>query len=148
MSDNLLLFMAQPNGINPDLLHDEIQAALGAKYVSVDTGFTQRDMLKTFGKDLPADILQLPSDATVLLVRATSDATPDDAQRVETLVAQHDGTKLSQYQQKIAARQAAYARVKALDIKGELAGKTQAQVIARLLDILNDMARVMVNPDD
>jgi hypothetical protein len=139
-----VMFLPQPAGINPDLLHEELQALLSAKYDSLDTGFAMWTIMRTYGQNVPKEISQLKPNDLVLIVRAKAEATEADSAAVEAAVKAHDGTKLSQNQQKVAARDAAYQRLKTLDVKGELADKAAPQQMTRLLEIIDDIQKVMI----
>ena len=99
------LRLPQNKKINPERLHEEMQAALGNKYLSMDTG-------------------------TQIVVRADVSSTPEDADLVEAVIRQHDHTKLSQREQKQADMLAAKERLAALDLTDK-----KTDVLAAINDI-------------
>ena len=154
--------LEQPEHLNPDLLREELQAALGDKFVSLDTGrgLVQKEdveaALANLGTErttLLREELQAILDAvnggkavTAVVVRATADATDEDAQKIKDILAEHDATKMSQLQQKEAAKVEAKERLKGLDmrrlIQGEKSDRLAIQILADtlqdLVDTLND----------
>lgn len=117
----------QNKPINADLLHEELQAALGTKYVSSDTG-------------VPVKVGF--SQKQVILVRLTADATDADKAKADQVVAAHDATKLSKHQQKDKTRTDALARLATADFTALRGLKDQAQMDG-VINILEDLVKVL-----
>ena len=118
------LRIKQDKKINPDRLHEEIQAALGDKYIGMNTG-------------------------PEIIIRATEAATAQDAALVEQIVAQHDPAKLSKKQQFSVDCNAARNRLKGitLDDKTKLSDLIPAIADMRTLLLRADEARRMWDND-
>lgn len=112
--------------VNPDRLGDELKAALGAVYDSVDTGVREN-----------ADSPDLK-----ILVRLTDAATETDQTKVEAVLKAHDATKLSDSQQKEQARVDAFARFKAFDFAALRALKPAEQNPV-IIGLLEDIQKLM-----
>lgn len=121
----------QPEKINPDRLHEEIAAALGAKYESMDTGVK-------FTRD--------PAELPKILVRVTDDATETDSAIVESVIAAHKPDALSVEQQRMKDRADAYERVKGADFAA-LRRKPKAEKDEAVIDLLEDIQRIMRGVD-
>lgn len=121
----------QPEKINPDRLHDELQAALGAKYLSMDTGV----------KDSPAAL------NTHIILRLADDTTETDQEIAETIIAQHDPALLSASQQRQKDRDDAYQRFITFDFAAlsELKPAEQNPVIIGLLKDIQALMRGVNN---
>lgn len=116
----------QPAMINADRMHEEMQAALGAKYVSMDSGFK----------------LTKESTDNKIKVRLTEDATTEDKQAAAAVVDAHKPELLSTTQQRAKDRAEAYERLKAHDFTALRAAVGKAQ-IDTVIDLLEDIQRMM-----
>lgn len=136
MSSLKALYLQQPEHLNADKLREDLEAALGVKFHSVDTGVPVTALEKS-GVSLPF------ASEYAILVRATGDATAEDAEAVEATLAAHDHTKRSKLQEKETARETARERLKSLDVKAALEGKKAGEDVAALADILQDIVQVL-----
>jgi hypothetical protein len=118
----------QTKPINPDLLLDELQAALGAKLLRLDTGIQ-----RTVGF----------VDKTMIVVVVADDATEDDLKQVETIIESHKSEGLSKRQQRDKEKIEAEERFKAADFKTirELTGKAQMDALFSLLEDIHKILR-------
>ena len=117
----------QDKPINPELLHQELQAALGDKLDSVDTGVPIKEGF--FQKQ-------------VILVRIKGDVTKDDQALVEKIIKDHDASKLSQRQQHEKNRADAEERLKIVDFAA-LRGLNGQKQVDSLIDLLEDILKVL-----
>lgn len=117
----------QDKPINPELLHQELQTALGDKLDSVDTGVPIKEGF--FQKQ-------------VILVRIKGDVTEADQALVEKIIKDHDASGLSARQQHDKNRTDAAARLATVDFTALRALNGQKQVDS-LIDLLEDLVKVL-----
>lgn len=123
--------IVQPVKINPDRLHEEMQTALGTKYVSMDTG-------KRFSRQ---------DTENKIVVRLTDDATNEDKDKAATVVEDHKPDVLSKHQQRAKDRADAFQRLTKVDIASVRAKTGKAQ-IESILDLLEDIQRLLQGTDN
>jgi hypothetical protein len=123
-------YFKQPKHINHDRLHEEMKAALGEKYESMDTG------VKLTREDTELKII----------VRVSDDATEADTATVEKVLADHNPELLSSEQQRVKDRADAYERVKNADFAA-LRRKQKAEKDDAVIDLLEDIQRIMRGVD-
>lgn len=104
--------------INPDRLHDEVKAALGDKYISMDTV------------------------GGSILVRVSDAATEADNAAIVAIIAAHDPSALSADQTRAKERVDAYKRLTELDVTG-IRGKTGKAQIDDIINAIADIQKLL-----
>jgi hypothetical protein len=127
----------QTKPLNPERLAEEMKAALGGKFISMDTGMPQ------VGEDGKPD----RNKPRQIVVRLTDEATETDQQAVESVIAAHDNGKLSAHEQRIQNRAAAFKRFTALDLsalRDNVGDKAQLEsILGNLIDAMRDIQTII-----
>lgn len=113
----------QTKPINPDLLNDELKAALGPKLLKLETGIPKRVGFM---------------DKSFIIMVTTDDVTEDEISRADAVIEAHKPDGLSKQQQRDKDKAEAEERLNAVDLKAirALTGKAQTDAILSLLEDL------------